>query len=275
VSETRTVDAVVVGAGFGGLYALHRLRQQGLTVQAYEAGSDVGGTWYWNRYPGARCDIESVFYCYSFDEELAREWQWRERYAGQPEILSYLEHVAERFDLRRDITFDTRVASARYDETTVRWHVRTDTGEHVAARFLVLAVGVLSSANLPHIPGRDDFAGLVLHTGRWPHEPVDLTGQRVGVVGTGSSGIQAIPLIARQAESVTVFQRTPNFSLPARNGAPDAEEVARLRADHAQVRRRLQYSPYGIVIEPPTQRALAVSAEERERTYRAAGRKAR
>ena len=262
------VDAVVVGAGFAGLYALHRLRSQGLSVRVIEAGSDVGGTWYWNRYPGARCDIESVFYSYSFDADLAREWEWSERYAAQPEILAYLQHVADRFDLRRDITLDTRVVSAHLDEDADRWTVTTDAGERISTSHLVLAVGLLSSTNLPQIEGRDDFAGRTFHTGAWPHDPVDFTGRRVGVIGTGSSGIQLIPLVAEQAEHLTVFQRTPNFSLPAKNGAPDPEKVARLREDHARVKEELRSSSYGILLEPPTQSALEVPEEEREEKYR-------
>jgi len=265
--STARVDAVVVGAGFAGLYALHRLRGLGLNVRVVEAGSDVGGTWYWNRYPGARCDIQSVFYNYTFDDDLAREWQWSEKYAAQPEILRYLQHVADRFDLRRDITFDTRVTELRFDEATARWSVRTDAGQTLETTYVVLGVGLLSSANLPDIPGRDDFTGPVLHTGHWPHEPVDFTGQRVGVIGTGSSGIQTIPIVAEQAAHLTVFQRTPNFSLPAHNGAPDAEEVAALRARHPEVREQLRSSSYGILLDPPTQSALEVSDEERRATY--------
>jgi cation diffusion facilitator CzcD-associated flavoprotein CzcO len=262
------VDVVVVGAGFAGLYALHRLRGQGMSVRVVEAGSDVGGTWFWNRYPGARCDIESVFYSYSFDADLAREWEWSERYAAQPEILAYLQHVADRFDLRRDITLDTRVLSAHLDEAAGRWTVTTDGGERLTATYVVLAVGLLSSTNLPQIEGRDDFAGPTYHTGAWPHEPVDFTGRRVGVIGTGSSGIQLIPLVAEQAEHLTVFQRTPNFSLPAKNGASDPAKVARVRDDHAAMKEELRGSSYGILLEPPTQSALEVPAAEREAKYR-------
>ncbi|WP_235736403.1 flavin-containing monooxygenase [Nocardioides alcanivorans] len=265
--STRHVDAVVVGAGFAGLYALHKLRQQGLDVQVFEAGSDVGGTWFWNRYPGARCDIQSVFYNYTFDDDLAREWVWSEKYASQPEILRYLQHVADRFDLRRDIALETRVTELRFDEDNSRWSVRTDAGETLEATYVVLGVGLLSSANMPDIPGRDDFAGPILHTGHWPHEPVDFTGKRVGIIGTGSSGIQTIPIVAEQAEHLTVFQRTPNFSLPAHNSAPDAEEVAALRARHPEVREQLRNSSYGILHDPPTQGALDVSDEERVATY--------
>ncbi|WP_110206831.1 flavin-containing monooxygenase [Nocardioides daejeonensis] len=266
--STRTVDAVVVGAGFAGLYALHRLRGLGLDVQVYEAGSDVGGTWYWNRYPGARCDIESIYYSYSFDDDLAREWEWSEKYAAQPEILRYLEHVADRFDLRRDIAFETRVSSLRFDEPTGRWTVTTEDGVQVEATYVVLGVGLLSSANLPDIPGRDDFAGPVLHTGRWPHEPVDFSGLRVGVIGTGSSGIQTIPIVAQQAAHLTVFQRTPNFSLPAHNHTPDPEHIADLKARYPEVREQVRTSSYGILLDPPTQSALEVSEEERIATYR-------
>lgn len=263
----RVLDALVVGAGFAGLYALHLLRGQGKDVHVVDGASDVGGTWYWNRYPGARCDIESVYYCFSFDADLAREWTWTEKYASQPEILAYLRHVAERYDLRRDISFDTWVHEARYDETADRWQVTTHEGRVFSARYLVLASGLLSSTNLPEIPGRDDFAGPVLHTGRWPHEPVDFTGQRVGVIGTGSSGIQVIPEIAAQASHLTVFQRTPNFSLPARNGSPHPEKVRDLAENHEAVKEQLRSSSYGIILEPPTQGALEVGDEERLAKY--------
>jgi cation diffusion facilitator CzcD-associated flavoprotein CzcO len=265
IDTATTVDAVVVGAGFSGLYAVHRLRELGLDVRAFEAGHGVGGTWYWNRYPGARCDIESVFYSYSWDPELAAEWEWSERYAAQPEILRYLEHVADRHDLRRHFTFGTRVTGAEYDVD--RWRVETDGGQVLLARHLVLGVGLLSQRLLPAIDGIEDFAGEVLHTGSWPHEPVDLAGRRVGVIGTGSSGIQAIPLLARQAEHVTVFQRTPNFTVPARNGAPDPEKVRRRREEHEAVTRELRASSYGILLDPPTQSALEVTEEERTATY--------
>ncbi|MDF1604706.1 NAD(P)/FAD-dependent oxidoreductase [Nocardioides sp. YIM 152315] len=264
-----TVDAAVVGAGFSGLYAVHRLHDLGLSVRAFEAGGGVGGTWYWNRYPGARCDIESVYYSYSFDRELTAEWQWSERYAAQPEILRYLEHVADRFDLRRHFTFDTRVTGAAFDETTGRWRVETDGGEVVSARHLVLGVGLLSQRALPDIEGIGDFAGEIHHTGAWPHQAVDFTGRRVGVIGTGSTGIQAIPLIARQAEHLTVFQRTPNFSLPARNGSPDPEKSRRRIDEFDAVTEQLRTSSYGILLDPPTRSALEVSAEERRSTYEA------
>jgi cyclohexanone monooxygenase len=205
-------DAVVVGAGFAGLYALHRLRGLGLSVRVLEAGSGIGGTWYWNRYPGARCDVESLEYSYSFSETLAEEWGWTEKYASQAEILRYAEHVADRFDLRRDIQLDTRVVGAAWDEASETWALTTEAGERLRARFCVMATGCLSIPLEPAFEDRDAFEGELYYTNRWPHEPVDFTGKRVGVVGTGSSGIQAIPEIARTAGSLTVFQRTPNYS---------------------------------------------------------------
>jgi cyclohexanone monooxygenase len=214
---TGEIDAVVVGAGFGGMYMLHKLRELGVSVQGFEAGSDVGGTWYWNRYPGARCDVPSLFYSYTFSPELQQDWRWTEKYAAQPEILRYAGHVADRFELRPLIAFGTRVLSAEFDEATSRWRVVTDRGDELAARYLITATGCLSTPRKPPIPGVDDFQGETYHTGAWPHEGVDFTGKRVGVIGTGSSGIQSIPIIASQAEHVTVFQRTANFSVPANN----------------------------------------------------------
>ena len=215
----RHFDALVIGAGFSGLYQLLCLRDRlGLSVQVLEAGAGVGGTWYWNRYPGARCDSESHSYCYSFSEELTREWEWSERYPGPPEILRYLNHVADRFDLKRDIRFSTRVTAAHYDETANLWRVSTDAGETFTAQFLITAVGCLSSTNIPNFPGLDTFEGRWYHTGEWPHEDVDFRGKRVGMIGTGSTGIQAAPVIAETAAHLTVFQRTANYSVPARNG---------------------------------------------------------
>ncbi len=211
------IDAVVVGAGFGGMYMLHKLRELGVSVQGFEAGTDVGGTWYWNRYPGARCDVPSLFYSYTWDDALQKEWRWSEKYAAQPEILRYANHVADRFDLRRLIAFETRVLSVRFDEAADRWRIVTDRGDEVSARWLIMATGCLSTPRAPAIPGVDSFAGETYHTAAWPHEGVDFTGKAVAVIGTGSSGIQSIPLIAAQAARVTVFQRTPNFSVPANN----------------------------------------------------------
>ncbi len=236
--SARSFDAVVVGAGIAGLFQLYRLRELGLTVRVIEAGSDVGGTWFWNRYPGARCDVESVVYSYSWCEELQQEWSWSERYAPQPEILRYLQHVADQFDLRRDIQFATRVTTAVLDEATSRWTVTTDRGEQLDAAFLIMATGNLSVPRVPDIDGLERFAGDVYQTALWPHQPVDFTGLRVGVLGTGSSGIQAIPEIASQADRLTVFQRTPAFSVPSWNGPldPDAERDIKARYDE---RRRL------------------------------------
>ncbi|MFT5443502.1 MAG: cation diffusion facilitator CzcD-associated flavoprotein CzcO, partial [Myxococcota bacterium] len=241
--ERTEIDAVVVGAGFAGCYMLHRLREIGVTAQVFESGTGVGGTWYWNRYPGARCDIESMEYSYQFSEELQQEWEWTERYAPQPEILKYINHVADRLDLRRDIQFETRVERALYDESTGRWHVDTDKGDHVSAQFCIMATGCLSSTNTPDFPGLEDYEGDWYHTGQWPHEGVNFTGKRVGVVGTGSSAIQSIPVIAAEAEYLTVFQRTPNYSVPASNGPIDQEKVAKVKADYQGFRARNREMP--------------------------------
>ncbi|HYB40920.1 MAG TPA: NAD(P)/FAD-dependent oxidoreductase [Candidatus Methylomirabilis sp.] len=263
------VDAVVVGAGFAGLYMLHRLRGLGFSARVFEAGDGVGGTWYWNRYPGARCDVESMDYSYSFSDELQQEWSWTERYASQPEILAYINHVADRFDLRRDIQLSTRVTSAVLDEASSRWIVRTDRGDRVSARFCIMATGCLSDAQVPEIEGRETFAGRWYHTGRWPHEGVDFTGQRVGVIGTGSSAIQSVPIIARQAAHLFVFQRTPNFSIPARNAPLDPEYERRVKADYAEFRRQARESRVGFVVERSERSALEASPAEREREYEA------
>ncbi|WP_454789741.1 flavin-containing monooxygenase [Mycolicibacterium lutetiense] len=265
--NSTAVDVVVVGAGFAGLYALHRLRGQGLSVRVFEAADGVGGVWYWNRYPGARCDVESVDYSYSFDEDLQQEWNWTEKYATQPEILAYLNHVADRFDLRRDISFETRVTDMVLDEKTMRWEVRSDRGDVVSARFCILAVGPLSNANIPAIEGLDSFAGEVYHTAHWPHEGVDFTGKRVGVIGTGSSGIQAIPHIARQAEQLVVFQRTPNYSVPAGNVPLDDETRTAQKAGYAERRRLSMLSGGGSPHQPHPESALEVSADELQQTY--------
>jgi cation diffusion facilitator CzcD-associated flavoprotein CzcO len=264
------VDAVVVGAGFAGLYAHHRLRQIGLTLQGFEAAADVGGTWWWNRYPGARCDVESMDYCYSFSPELEQEWTWSERYATQPEILRYVNHVAERFDLRRDIKFETRVTAATWDDAAQRWHVATDGGDEVSAPFLVMAVGCLSAAKEPELDGIAAFRGPIFHTGRWPHEGVDFTGLRVGVIGTGSSGIQSIPMIARQAAHLTVFQRTPNFTMPAKNAPLDPESIMARKARAQEIRQAMRESRAGVIVPVPEHAALSVDAEAREARFEAA-----
>src|SRR6202046_5704599 len=250
-ADTQTCDVVVVGAGFAGMYMLHRLRGQGFSVRVYEQGGDVGGTWYWNRYPGARCDVESMQYSYSFSDELQQEWDWSERYAPQPEILRYAGHVADRFELRRDIQLDTRVDRAAFDERANRWSVSTSDGKTVTAKYVVLATGCLSNAKMPDIKGLSDFKGKVYHTGHWPHEPVDFTGLCVGVIGTGSSAIQSVPIIAEQAKHLTVFQRTANFSIPARNAALTAEERQSWKADYPQMRRKARETRNGIMQEMP------------------------
>ena len=232
------LDVAVVGAGLAGLALLHSLRGQGFTVRVFEAADDVGGVWHWNRYPGARCDVESLQYSYSFSSELEQSWAWTERYAAQPEILRYIRHVAERFDLRRDIRFNTAIRAARFDAAADRWVLDAASGETVTARLCIMATGALSAARTPDIPGLADFAGACHHTGQWPPAGVDLRGQRVGVIGTGSSGIQAIPEIARQAAQLVVFQRTANFSIPAWNRPLDEPAQAGWKARYAEHRAR-------------------------------------
>ncbi len=263
-----SVDVVVVGAGFGGLYALHRLRELGFKVKVFEKGGDVGGVWYWNRYPGARCDVESMQYSYSFSEDLQQEWRWGERFAAQPEILAYAQHVASRFDLHRDISFGTGVTSAHYNEQTALWEVCTDTGENLLARFCIMATGCLSTARLPALDGLESFKGKSYHTGHWPHEGVDFTGQRVGVIGTGSSGIQAIPMLARQAKELFVFQRTPNFSVPARNAPMDDKYERSWKDNYAALRQRARDdTTSGTVYEKSTRKAHEVDTNVRQSEY--------
>jgi cation diffusion facilitator CzcD-associated flavoprotein CzcO len=260
-------DAVIVGAGFAGMYMLHRLRRLGLSVKVFEAAGGVGGTWFWNRYPGARCDVESMQYSYQFSDELQQEWEWTERYATQPEILRYANHVADRFDLRRDIRFNTRVTAAVFDEAQARWAVELGDGTRVFARFLIMATGCLSSTNTPRFPGLESFRGAVYHTGRWPHEEVGFTGQRVGVIGTGSSAIQAIPIIAEQAKHLFVFQRTPHYTVPANNTPLDPKLVREVKADYPALRRQAKQMFSGIDFKLNPRSALEASPEEREREY--------
>ena len=264
-SRTPHWDVIIIGAGFAGLHMLHRMREIGLSARVYEAASDVGGVWYWNRYPGARCDVESLQYSFSFSKELEQEWVWSEKYSPQPEILAYIRHVAERFDLRRDIQFDTRIKAARYDEAAARWEIETEAGERASGCFCVMATGALSIPRLPDIPGIEEFAGKVHHTGAWPHEGVDFRGQRVGVIGTGSSGIQAIPQIARQAQQLVVFQRTANFSIPAWNDKLAAEDQQAFKRDYALHRSRAR--EVGTLYEFSDKGALQVSDAERQREY--------
>lgn len=269
MSQVESFDAVIVGAGFAGLYQLHSLRQLGLNARILEAGEDVGGTWYWNRYPGARCDVESMSYSYSFSNELEQQWNWTEKYPTQPEILRYINHVADRFDLRKDIAFNTTVTRAVYDENTQRWRVDTATEGSFDAQFVIMATGCLSVSKAPEVPGTERFRGPTYHTGHWPHEGVDFSGQRVGVIGTGSSGIQCIPLIAEDAAELTVFQRTPNFSVPAMNRQLTQVEIDEMKVNYRKWRAAQRTSGFGVPVDRPTQSALEVSEQERNAKYQA------
>jgi cation diffusion facilitator CzcD-associated flavoprotein CzcO len=268
--SSEPLDAVVIGAGFAGLYMLYRLREQGFSVHGFEKGDGVGGTWYWNRYPGARCDSEIMYYSYSFLPDLEQEWPLKERYPGQPEILRYLEHVADRLDLRKDFSFNTKVTSIEYDDATALWTLHTEQGQTATARNVVTAVGCLSAANRPDFAGADSFQGLSLHTGAWPHDPVDFTGKRVGIIGTGASAIQAIPVIAEQAGHLTVFQRTAQFTIPAENGPLDQKFVAMWKQNYQEWRRRTRQSAGGAPVSRSTMSALDVSDEKRREIYEAA-----
>ena len=258
-------DAIVVGAGFSGLYMLHRLRELSLSVRVYEKGAGVGGTWYWNRYPGARCDSESHIYCYSFSEDLLEEWEWTERYPEGPEILEYLRFAADRLDLRRDIAFGTAVTAAEYDEDAGTWTVETDNGDSVETRFFVSAVGCLSEPFKPDFDGLETFDGEWYHTARWPHDGVDLGGKRVGVIGTGSTGIQFISATAPRVGHLTVFQRTPNYAVPARNRPLANDEYAEIHENYDDIWERARDSRLGMPFEPDENSARTLSeAEMRE-----------
>ena len=265
-ADAPDVDAVVIGAGFAGLYMLHRLRDMGLSVRVFERGSGVGGTWYWNRYPGARCDTDSVEYSYQFSDALQQEWRWTERFATQPEILRYLEHVADRFDLRRDIRFGTTVTEAAFDEAAGCWRIATDDGARLSATYCIMATGCLSAVNRPEFDGLDRFAGEWYHTGAWPHEGVSFAGKRVGIVGTGSSAIQSIPLIAAEASHLTVFQRQANYTVPARNAPLDAGVYADIRAQYGELRQQAKQTPTGCWwhVNPATADEMSPSARRRE-----------
>jgi cyclohexanone monooxygenase len=260
-------DAIVVGAGFAGLYMLHRLRGLGFKARVYEAGGGVGGTWYWNRYPGARCDVESMQYSFSFSEELDQQWDWSEKYSPQPEILAYANHVTDRFGLRPDIRFDTRVTSATFDEAANCWRVETDRGDSVSAKFCIMAVGCLSATNRPPFKGMEDFHGPIYHTGEWPHDGVDFTGLRAGVIGTGSSAIQSIPIIAQQAASLTVFQRTATYSVPAWNEKLTPEYRKKIKADYPALRAKARARPTGFYFPFNMKPALEATPEERDQKY--------
>jgi cation diffusion facilitator CzcD-associated flavoprotein CzcO len=260
-------DVIVVGAGFAGLYALHALRERGFRVIVLERGDGVGGTWFWNRYPGARCDVESMYYSYSFSTELEQEWTWSEKYATQPEILAYLEHVADRFDLRPDIRLRSDVVSADFESQDSTWTVRTGDGQAFVAPYLVMATGNLSNGRTPALPGLASFEGTVIHTGDWPHEGHDFAGQRVAVIGTGSSGIQAIPEIAREADHVVVLQRTPSFSIPARNAPLSPEVIADVKSRYPEIRETARWASTGSPYPPPELKALDSHPAEREKRY--------
>jgi cation diffusion facilitator CzcD-associated flavoprotein CzcO len=261
---TRELDAVIIGAGFSGLYMNYSLRDRlGLSTQVFEAGDGVGGTWYFNRYPGARCDSESYVYCYSFDKDLMQEWEWSGKYPEQPEILRYLNHVADRFDLRRNIAFNTRVTSAYFEESSKRWTITTDSGEVVSAKYFITGIGCLSSGQIPDIAGLETFAGEHHHTGSWPHAGVDFRGKRVGVIGTGSSGIQSIPVIAQTAEHLHVFQRTPQYMIPARHGTVDKAVLADVKKNYDEIYEEARWSTSGYPYKSIDRSALSCTDEER------------
>ena len=264
-AEIRRCDVVIVGAGFSGMYMLHHLRELGFRTQAIEAAGDVGGTWYWNRYPGARCDIESLAYSYSFDDAWQQEWRWRERYSVQSDILDYARAFCERFDLRRDIHFDTRVTAARFDDERDEWTLTTEQGSRFVAPFCVMATGCLSVPKVPDLPGIEDFEGELYHTARWPHDKVSFIGKRTGIIGTGSSAIQSIPVIAQEAKHLTVFQRTPNFSIPAWQGPLTDEADQRTKRDYAKFREISRSSICGDFADENVMVLLDSTPEERER----------
>jgi cyclohexanone monooxygenase len=264
---TASHDVFIVGAGFAGMYLLHRMRGLGFSARVYDKAGGVGGTWYWNRYPGARCDIRSLDYSYSFDPELEQEWEWTEKFATQPEILKYANHVADRYNLRTDMQFNTAITSAIWDDSRKRWTIETDKGDVVDAQHFVLAVGTLSTPKLPEIPGIETYKGDTYQTSLWPHEGVDFTGKRVAVIGTGSSAIQSIPLIAAQAKQLTVFQRTPNFSMPAGNRALTKEEINEVKSDYRNYRIAQQTSFFGQPINFEQVPAFSVSHEDRVATF--------
>ncbi|MGI9410954.1 MAG: flavin-containing monooxygenase [Hyphomicrobiaceae bacterium] len=265
-----SLDVAIVGAGVAGLYAIHRLRRAGLKIRAFEAGSGIGGTWFWNRYPGCRCDVESMEYSYSFSDELQQDWQWPERYGTQPEILRYLNHVAERFDLMRDVQLNTRIRSALFDRDANLWTLTTDDGVVISAPYCIMATGNLSTPQVPKFEGLEDFQGKWYHTGLWPQEGVDFTGLRVGVVGTGSSGVQMIPHIAKQAKHLHVFQRTANFSLPARNAPLDQARERQHKSEYVERRRAAYDTPFGIAGYPPPDKTAEEAGEaERNAQYEA------
>jgi len=267
--KASSVDVIVVGAGFAGLYLLHRLRKQAVSIRCFERGDGVGGTWYWNRYPGARCDVESMQYSYGFDDDLQQEWDWPEKFSAQPDIMAYANHVADRFDLKRYIDFETEVRAAHFDEDARLWRIETSTGEIVTAKYFVMAGGCISTAQIPKFKGLSDYKGKTYHTGAWPHEKVSFAGMRVAVIGTGSSAIQAIPVIAKEAASLTVFQRQANFTIPSRNQKMTDVYAQSWKDGYPEKRQEMRYMPNGVLRELNDKKALEVSEEERLATYEA------
>jgi len=261
------VDVVVVGAGFSGLYLLYRLRKAGFSTRVFERGGDVGGTWYWNRYPGARCDVESLQYSYSFDEQLQQDWHWPEKFSAQPDILAYANHVADRFNLKKDIEFNIEVKASRFDENLKTWKITTNTGEEIDAQYFIMATGCISTTQIPNIKGLSDYVGNTFHTGDWPHEEVDFSGQSIAVIGTGSSGIQSIPVLAKQAKKLTVFQRTPNYSIPSQN-EPMTKKYERSWKDvYSERRKEMRYSAHGSLKDLNDVPALSVDEDQRQELY--------
>jgi len=265
--EAVHIDIVVIGAGLAGLRALHTFRAQGFVVQVLEASDEIGGVWNFNRYPGARCDVESFDYSYRFSEELEQEWRWSERYAKQPEILRYINHVADRFDLRRSVSLNTRVRRAELDAPTGRWLIEAEDGRRWSAQRFVMAVGQLSTPKATTYPGQKEFEGQVLYSARWPREPVDMRGKRVAIIGTGSSGVQMTPIIAAEAEHLTVFQRTANYSIPAANAPVSDEEDAAVKANYRARREAARNSPSGLGFAPDPRSAAEVDPDEREQAF--------
>lgn len=261
------VDVVVVGAGFSGLYLLYRLRKAGFSTRVFERGGDVGGTWYWNRYPGARCDVESLQYSYSFDEQLQQDWHWPEKFSAQPDILAYANHVADRFNLKKDIEFNIEVKASWFDENLKTWKITTNTGEEINAKYFIMATGCISTTQIPNIKGLSDYVGNTFHTGDWPHEEVDFSGQSIAVIGTGSSGIQSIPVLAKQAKKLTVFQRTPNYSIPSQN-EPMTKKYERSWKDvYSERRKEMRYSAHGSLKDLNDVPALSVDEDQRQELY--------
>ena len=261
------VDVVVVGAGFSGLYLLYRLRKAGFSTRVFERGGDVGGTWYWNRYPGARCDVESLQYSYSFDEQLQQDWHWPEKFSAQPDILAYANHVADRFNLKKDIEFNIEVKASWFDENLKTWKITTNTGEEINAQYFIMATGCISTTQIPNIKGLSDYVGNTFHTGDWPHEKVDFSGQSIAVIGTGSSGIQSIPVLAKQAKKLTVFQRTPNYSIPSQN-EPMTKKYERSWKDvYSERRKEMRYSAHGSLKDLNDVPALSVDKDQRQELY--------